>query len=666
MREIVCTDNDGSEVVVYDNNERRRLTDCDKSGIPKGAVNKSNSGKIKVADFTTFNSYFFDRKHGNMRKKINDYLNYALAYGELDRLTGREILTERITTQCYTLENLRFWGIDRAKFYTDMEVSISLDTPEGILRKKIMLRCFCEFDFKYRCEIYGIAEKFEHKGLTRLSSYLVPVYRNYDVDCAAERIWEWFGMKEALMNPKARDAKELAHRMGLKIEYLPVYNHDGIDSMVFFSDSELVVGQDFYVEDENGKKVRCKDEKPHKLKIHADTIVVNTNCIRREYSDFNIFHECIHYVKHYLAMRLQELACNDTRKMKMKEITPEEAENYQDPLFFMENQANRGAFGLMMPISDMQERIYAEMRSVRYYRHKGELYDIIGRRLYKALELPEFRIRARMIQLGFVEAAGAMNYVDYKRIQPFAFNKDALIVEIHTYVISSLKLRVLCDANTELRELILSGKYIYADGHVVRNTPSYVKKIAEEYYLTDWANANVDMCCLRFTRQYVQNRLGHFVLGRLYLDTEYVKITMFYLNEIMERDKVDEIEAKELYISEFPTDFKKAIEHLKQQNPGTKYLDLAEYFNMDDSTFKRAIDDPKKYRNEDFLTLICLFFKLPDWLSRLVFKRARFQLDEDDKRHRAIMEILRAYSCDGKDAANDYLKKHKLNPLCVQ
>ena len=51
----------------------------------------------------------------------------------------------------------------------------------------------------------------------------------------------------------------------------------------------------------------------------------------------------------------------------------------------------------------------------------------------------------------------------------------------------------------------------------------------------------------------------------------------------------------------------------------TDYLDLAEYFNMDDSTFKRVIDDPKKYRNEDFLTLICLFFKLPDWLSRLVF-----------------------------------------------
>ena len=228
MRARVCADIDSSEVVVCENDERRRIMDCDKAGIPKGTVNKSNSGKIKVSDFTTFNSYLFDRKRGNMRKKINDYLNNALIYGEFDRLTGQEIITERITTQCYTLDNLRFWGIDRSRFYTDMEVNIALDTPEGILRKKFMLRCFCEFDPNFKCNICSIAKELEHKGLTRLSSFLVPVYRNIDVDCAAERIWVWYGMSEALTNPKARDAKELARRMGLKIEYLPVYNHDGI------------------------------------------------------------------------------------------------------------------------------------------------------------------------------------------------------------------------------------------------------------------------------------------------------------------------------------------------------------------------------------------------------------------------------------------------------
>ena len=663
MRARVCTDIDGSEVVVYENNERRRLTDCDKPGIPKGAVNKSNSGKIKVADFTTFNSYFFDRKHGNMRKKINDYLNYALAYGELDRLTGREIITERITTQCYTLENLRFWGIDRSRFYTDMEVKFSLDTPEHIYYWKGMLRCFCEFDADFKCEIMGIDKEFDHKGLTRLSSYLVPVYRNYEVDCAAERIWEWFGMKEALTNPKARDAKELAWRMGLKIEYLPVYDHDGIDSMVFFSDDELIVGQDFVVEDENGKNVRCKDQKPHKVKIHADTIVVNTNCIKREYSDFNIFHECIHYTKHYLAMHLQELACNDTRKMKMKELTPEEAENYQDPLFFMENQANRGAFGLMMPISDMQERIYAEMRNVRCYRHKGELYDIVGRKLYKTLELPEFRIRARMIQLGHIEAVGAMNYVDHRRVRPFAFDKENFLVEKHVFIINEYTLKKLCDTNGKLRELIDSRKYIHAGGHVVRNLPKYVTRSSREYELTDWANENVDKCCLRFTRQYVQNRVGHFVLGRLYYDAEYVQRNIEFLSPIMKKHKIDEISAKMKYKLEFMNgDLVEEFDRIMHFN-GDSRETVSEKLNISDKTLKRALDDPINKMPLDMVVALCLIWRLPDWLSMMLLHKTYNPLQDFDRRHQAIDYIQRAMWDKGIDEANKYLRSLHLNEL---
>lgn len=664
MKARVYVDDDSNEKIVYDNNEDIRITDCSKPGIPKDAAGKDKSGKIMVADFTTFNSYFFDRKHGNMRNNIYEYLNEALECGELDQLTKRKIITEHLTMQCYTLDNLRFWGIDRSSFYTDIEIKIDLDTSEGVFNWQGMLRCFCRFNPDFECDIYGMDKEFEHKGLTRLSSYLVPVYKNIDVDYAAERIWEWYGMKEALTNPKARDAKELARRMGLKIQYIPIYEHNGIDSIVFFSEGELVVGQDFLVKDENGKNVRCKDNKPRKIKIPADTIVVNTNCIKREYSDFNIFHECIHYTKHYLAMRLQELACNDTRKIKTKELTPEEAEDYKDPLFFMENQANRGAFGLMMPIKDTQHRIYQEMASVRSYRHLGELYDIVGIALCRTLELPRFRIRARMIQLGHIEAVGAMNYVDYKRVRPFAFDKENFLVEEHVFTISEFMLKNLCYTNGELRKLINSGKYIYAGGHVVRNLPNYVTKVSGEYELTDWANKNVDKCCLRFTRQYVQNRVGHFVLGHLCCDLEYMKRTLFFLNDTMVENGVDEIDARDIYIRNFPLDFKGALKKLKKQTPGATDMVLAEYFNMDDSTFRRIIDDPKRYKNEDFLVMLCLFFQLPDWLSDLLFRRAHYQLDDDLKRHRVMKELLRACSCDGIDAANEYLVKHKCDPLC--
>ena len=67
--------------------------------------------KIIVPDFTTFNSYFFDRKHGNMKRKIYNYLKHELEAGEFSRLTGFEILTNRITAKCCKLEKLRYRGI---------------------------------------------------------------------------------------------------------------------------------------------------------------------------------------------------------------------------------------------------------------------------------------------------------------------------------------------------------------------------------------------------------------------------------------------------------------------------------------------------------------------------------------------------------------------------
>lgn len=92
---------------------------------------------------------------------------------------------------------------------------------------------------------------------------------------------------------------------------------------------------------------------------------------------------------------------------------------------------------------------------------------------------------------------------------------------------------------------------------------------------------------------------------------------------------------------------------------------LAEYLNMDDSAFARSLSDPRCYTNPDYLTLLCLYFKLPDWLSRLAFKRANVQLDEDVKRNQALLHILRVQSNDGVDAANEFLARSNLEQLKI-
>ena len=93
--------------------------------------------------------------------------------------------------------------------------------------------------------------------------------------------------------------------------------------------------------------------------------------------------------------------------------------------------------------------------------------------------------------------------------------------------------------------------------------------------------------------------------------------------------------------------------------------DLAEKLGMNQVTLKRWIESPMKYRNEDFLTAVSLVLKLPDWISRLLFKRASVRLDEDNMRHMALDYILRVQSCDGIKAANEYLANHGLDPLAV-
>lgn len=68
---------------------------------------------------------------------------------------------------------------------------------------------------------------------------------------------------------------------------------------------------------------------------------------------------------------------------------------------------------------------------------------------------------------------------------------------------------------------------------MVFNDPMFVQRCGETYKLTDYAIANVDVCCLRFVRIYVQKNLGEYVLGRMYMDAEYVERTMFYLKDYL-------------------------------------------------------------------------------------------------------------------------------------
>ena len=635
--------------------------DCYGDAAPDTSGARGEKRKVVVPVVVSMTKYLFD----NYRLSMYSYVNRCLRSGRLSEIVGTRVLNKIFNRESLSFSHVTFWKIDRANFYADVELCLKLETRNGPMEWQGYLIFWCCFDSGFNCSIEYLSKDAHTRddGFDLLSPFLVPYYSNKRMDEVAEEIWRKY-IPEALVNPGKHYAAQLAARMGLTIQYYPVYEHKGVDSIIFFAEDDLTIGADRIERDEDGNKAHIKDCETEIVHIPAKTIVVNTNLINRDFSAFNIFHECIHFEEHYLFFRLQELGSNDPRKVKTKVVWTERDEEITDPIYFMEKQANRGAYGLMLPATYTRELISLECEKAKNSQHAGERFQIAGKAISRQLDIPHFRIRARMIQLGNVQAKGSLNYVERKLIKPFAFDLESLREEQHTFVIDQHTANTLYRENEDFRAVMDSGKYIYADGHIVRNDPKFVRQEGDNLSLTGWGLAHADDCCLRFVRLYVQENVGRYVFGRMYYDADYVKQTQFYLNDLVNKEHLDELDAKTLYIQRFPMDFKAAIELLKKQNKVSN-AKLAEFLNMDDSTFARSLEDPKKYMNEDYLTILCLYFKLPDWISRLVFKRAHFQLDEEDKRHQALLHILRVQSNDGVEAANEYLSRNHLTSLTI-
>ena len=618
--------------------------------IPDMGRPAPSNDKVLVPELISMTKYLFD----NYRLKMYSFLNSSLRTGRLSDVVGIRVITRRINREVCNFPYVSYWKIDRCNFYSDVEVELKLQTYAGDLPWQGHLVLWCSFqEDGLHCDIEDFTDttNWEAEGYIRMSKYLVPYYTNKKVDELAESLWLKYGIPEALTKPRARVATDLAERMGLKILHLPVHNCSE-SSIIFFEHSKLPIRE----------KTEFGD--PEFIIVPADTIVVNTNRVKKDYSSFNIFHECIHYEEHYMFYRLQKMQSNDIRQVKTVIVMDSTAAN-PNPVYFMELQADRGGYALMMPASDTNHRIISLCETVTGYRHFGEMYEKVGKELAKVLGIPHFRIRARMIQLGHNRARGALNYSDRRLIQPFAFDADAWQEEQHTFVIDSKTTLKLQRENEDFRNVMASGKYIYADGHVVRSDSRFIRRSRNgSIVLSEWANAHVDKCCLRFVRQYIQENVGRYVFGRMYYDADYVKWTQFYLDDLVNQGQMDDFDAKDRYIRDFPTDFRAAVNQLLKQY-GASQAKMAELMHMDDSTFSRALVDPKKYRNEDFLMIIALTLRLPDWLSDLLFRRAHYQLDESDQRQRVLKHLLRVRFADGVEEANRFLAERNLSPLTI-
>ena len=223
---------------------------------------------------------------------------------------------------------------------------------------------------------------------------------------------------------------------------------------------------------------------------------------------------------------------------------------------------------------------------------------------------------------------------------------------------------VLQKENKDFLAFLISGDYIYADGHVVRNEPRFVHEKDSKFFLTDEARKQVDACCLRFSRQYVQKGVGQYVYGRMFYDPQYVAQTKFYLNDIINERHLDDLDARMAYRDEFPRTFVGAFDMLMKKNGETRES-VAPLLHTTERSLHDWLYNPERKISRDFIVYISLMWKVPDWISSLLLKTVGLNMLEHDRRHQALEHILTVLWDQGIDEANKYLTSNGLEPLAV-
>lgn len=549
---------------------------------------------------------------------------------------------------------MAFWRYDSHTLLVDVAIVMTYHSEDIV--NSFDLYCELWVDMRYgmsfTCGETGFLKEKPARNYWMLSNYLVPILRKDEVEKGAEDLLLRY-CPNALNDSREHNAYLLAERMGLNVERYPLHNQRNTLSILFFSSGSVMVSSEGG-DGEPGEAIR-------EVAIPAGTILINTNAVHKDYCQLEIYHECIHFDWHFMFFRLQDMHNSDITRLRTKRAVVTSEKTPANPIKWMEWQARRGSFGLMMPLGMMRpmlERLYnaPTLKDI----HAGKKFDRIARSIARDCDLPKFRVRARLIQMGHMAAQGALNYVDGRYIEPFAFSSSNYNINT-TFVIDRENLYAVYQSDDQFREHIHSGRYVYADGHVCLNDSRFIRHTSAGLRLTPWANAHVDECCLRFIHVYEQCGVAEYQFGAMNSDEEYNRHYFAFAESNGSLSDKEKFAAMTQILDSMPNSFHAALTYLMKQAHVTIET-LEERSHISSRTISRLRTDDNREYTIDHLMAICIALHLPPWLSRALLQRAGFTL-RTSKQHQAYQFILDCLFMDSVDDVQHFLRESGCQPL---
>lgn len=577
----------------------------------KSLVPKSKSNTVSFPKITKFNTYLLQHYGADIVGELNE----MMYDGQLAGVVGVDgFHTQRLTRdKCRIDPRMSFWRRNQIEFIADIVVylNVSVYGDDYCGSREYTLHIALEFCFDDRIsyEFGDISLKQPDRDLMKLDDYLIPVLSFRDINTAAEDLWFEY-MPEALRDLRLLNPYRLAKKMGLSVVHHRLHKNKKTRSVLYWFDSEVEITP------------AGGDDKtpPVIMKIPAGTILINDNAVHESCYPLSVYHECFHNEYHWLFFQLQEMHNNDLRKIRKCRKVKNQGKEPKNPLTILEWEAKQGSRALMMPESIMRpmiERYEVEERKI--HGHAGYVMQGIGRSISKEMGVPKYLVRGRMIQLGYWQAQGALNYIQTRKLEgryitPFMFSRESCPTTSHTFVISPEESFRLYEKNEEYRERLDSGDYVYVEGHLCLNDPAYIIQTTHGPQMTDWANRHIDECCLRFANVYEVDDNYEFHLNSINCDEDYNKHYIDYAAQGKKLSEKEVAEQQTRIIASLPTQPGEALKALMKLKGNVTIEQLAERVCVSTGTVKNWRKEEYRFDPETAIRII-VGLHLPPWIS---------------------------------------------------
>ena len=610
--------------------------------------------------------FIYQKCYDRMWEGISEYIashpsSLELPYSRVkypDSAALESMLLEFSTNISIDENTLSFEAIVSCEILIEQETYHDTVTAEANQWFKVRCSVVVEERIKdfaiHDISIYAKGKRAINSGVAATKNIVPVIYKN-QLDVEATRFLARY-CPEALQIPMAVPIEKIVkEKMGLSVLHGHRLTNDfSLFGQICFSKGTVKVYD--LMED------RYRDVEVERGTILIDAYTYwerNLGCVNN-----TVAHEAFHWHRHRVYAAIKSvlrgeklIACRCPANVKSKKN--DDSWTDEDT---MEWQASQIAPRILMPIETAKMKIEELFDQYGYSSEvadKTAILECVIDEVAAFYRVSKQSAKIRMIDLGYMEAAGVYNYED--NYAPY-FSHISLRDAFYEY----------CD-NDEFRTVIDAGLFRYVSGYFVTNNEKYLIQDSNgQYALSDYAWSNLSECALQFTYRRVNMR-EH---GRFHTDVfhrankqAYEKLPSFEADRNLSvidnaealRKKQEDFEEQFAEYREITPTFGQLATGLMKRKHWNS-VTFKEKTHLDDATYSRIINNEEKEWSLRTAMAVCVGLGINAQIADKLLAAAGHTLSTT-REDQLFSFLLTSFEGKSIDECNTFLESMEITPL---